>query len=216
LSKIVIELQQACLNDSIPCSSLLLKAYAIAVKLGMKDTAELFSHELNGYKDADKNKLPEYRRVLVNTEAYDAYFSRWIPVTFPANSPFNKHSVVESIAEIEKIDQSKCDSLEVRLNADAQEIIHKATNMTEPMLVHQIFAAAQATSILQKVRKVILDWSLELQSKGILGDNLEFSDVEISKAKDIPAINITINGNVSGSTIAGVLKDSISNIQTQG
>ena len=205
-------MQQACLNDSIPCSSILLKAYAIAMKLGMKDTVEIFSHELNGYKNADKNILPEYRRVLVNTEAYDAYYDRWIPVTFPSKSEFNKHSVVESITEIEKIDQTKCDTLEVRLNADAQKIIHKVTNMTEPMLVHQIFAAAQATSILQKVRKVILDWSLELQSKGILGENLEFSDVEISKAKDIPAINITINGNVSGSTIAGVLKDSISNI----
>ena len=216
MSKIVIELQQACLNDSIPCSSLLLKAYAIAMKLGMKDTAEVFSHELNGYKDADKNILPEYRRVLVNTEAYDAYYDRWIPVTFPSKSEFNKHSVVESITEIEKIDQTKCDTLEVRLNADAQKIIHKVTNMTEPMLVHQIFAAAQATSILQKVRKAILDWSLELETKGIFGENLEFSVEEISKAKDVPAINITINGNVSGSTIAGMLKDSISNIQTQG
>ena len=182
----------------------------------MKDTAEIFSHELNGYKDADQNKLPEYRRVLVNTEAYDAYYSRWIPVTFPAKSEFNKHSVVESIVEIEKIDQSNCDTLEFRLNAEAQRKIYNETNMTEPMLVHQIFAAAQVTSILQKIRKVILDWSFELQSKGILGENLEFSDVEISKAKDIPAINITINGNVSGSTIAGVLKDSISNIQMQG
>lgn len=209
-------MQQACLNESIPCSSLLLKAYAIAMKLGMKETAEIFSHELNGYKNVDKKILPEYRRVLVNTEAYDAYYDRWIPVLFPAKSEFNKHSVVESIIEIEKIDLAECDTLEVRLNADAQKIIRKATNMTEPMLVHQIFAAAQATSILQKVRKAILDWSFELESKGILGENLEFSVEEISKAKDVPAINITINGNVSGSTIAGVLKDSISNIQTQG
>lgn len=209
-------MQQACLNDAIPCSSLLLKAYAIAMKLGMNDTAEIFSHELNGYKDADKNILPEYRRVFVNTEAYDAYYDRWIPVTFPSKSEFNKHSVVESITEIEKIDQTKCDTLEVRLNADAQKIIHKVTNMTEPMLVHQIFAASQATSILQKVRKAVLDWSFELERKGILGENLEFSVEEISKAKDIPAINITINGNVSGSTIAGMLKDSISNVQTQG
>jgi hypothetical protein len=209
-------LQQACLNDSIPCSSLLLKAYAIAMKLGMKDTAEVFSHELNGYKDADKNILPEYRRVLVNTEAYDAYYDRWIPVTFPSKSKFNKHSVVESITEIEKIDQTKCDTLEVRLNADAQMIIHKVTNMTEPMLVHQIFAAAQATSILQKVRKVILDWSLELESKGILGENLEFSDAEQKKAKNMPSIQIINNGIISNSNMAAELKDSISSIQTRG
>lgn len=216
MSKIVIELQQACLNDSITCSSLLLKAYAIAMKLGMKDTAEIFSHELNGYKDVDKNVLPEYRCVLVNTEAYDAYSNQWIPIIFPPNTSFNKHFVFESIPEIEKLNQSDCDTLEVRLDTERQKIIRKATDMTEPMLVHQIFAAAQATSILQKVRKAILDWSLELESKGILGENLEFSVEEISKAKDIPAINITINGNVSGSTIAGMLKDSISNVQTQG
>ena len=209
-------MQQACLNDSIPCSSLLLKAYAIAMKLGMKDTAEIFSHELNGYKDVDKNVLPEYRCVLVNTEAYDAYSNQWIPIIFPPNTSFNKHFVFESIPEIEKLNQSDCDTLEVRLDTERQKIIRKATDMTEPMLVHQIFAAAQATSILQKVRKAILDWSLELESKGILGENLEFSVEEVSKAKDIPAINITINGNVSSSTIAGVLKDSISNIQTQG
>ena len=185
------------------------------MKLGMKDTAEVFSHELNGYKDADKNILPEYRRVLVNTEAYDAYYDRWIPVTFPSKSEFNKHSVVESITEIEKIDQTKCDTLEVRLNADAQKIIHKVTNMTEPMLVHQIFAAAQATSILQKVRKAILDWSLELESKGILGENLEFSKDEQEKAKKAPSIQIIINGNVSDSNVAGVLNDSVSSIQMQ-
>ena len=177
----------------------------------MKDTAEIFSHELNGYKDADKNKLPEYRRVLVNTEAYDAYFSRWVPVTFPANSPFNKHSVVESIAEIEKIDQSKCDSLEVRLNADAQEIIHKATNMTEPMLVHQIFAASQVTSILQKVRKAVLDWSFELERKGILGENLEFSDVEQRKAQNMSITN-NFYAPINGANLVATATNSTLNV----
>ncbi len=181
----------------------------------MKDTAEIFSHELNGYKDADKNILPEYRRVLVNTEAYDAYYDRWIPVTFPSKSEFNKHSVVESITEIEKIDQTKCDTLEVRLNADAQKIIQKATNMSEPMLVHQIFPASQITSIPSKLRKYIFDWAYKLETEGILGKNLEFTTEEQKIAKENPSVQIIINGNVFGSNVSGILNDSISKVQSQ-
>ena len=216
MAKIVIQLQQDCLNDAIPCSSLLLKAYTIAMKLGMKDTAEIFSHELNGYKDVDKKLLPEYRHILVNLEAFEPYERRWIPVIFPPNTQFNKHAVTESVAEIEKIEQSNCDTIEQRLNTKAQKIIQNVTNMQEPMLVHQIYSAASMTSILPKVRKAILDWSLALESEGILGENLEFTTEERKIAKEAPSVQININGIVFGSNVSGILNDSISKAQSQG
>ena len=177
----------------------------------MKDTAEIFSHELNGYKDVDKNVLPEYRCVLVNTEAYDAYSNQWIPIIFPPNTSFNKHFVFESIPEIEKLNQSDCDTLEVRLDTERQKIIRKATDMTEPMLVHQIFAAAQVISILQKVRKVILDWSLELESKGIFGENLEFSDVEQRKAQNMSITN-NFYAPINGANLVATATNSTLNV----
>ena len=215
MAKMVLDLQQACSNEEIPCSNLLLKAYAIAKKLGMQEIAEFLDHEINGYRNVDKKLFPEFRQVIVSTEAYDAYYGRWIPVVFPANSAFSKHSVVESIAEIEKIDQSKCDSLEVRLNADAQKIIQKATNMSEPMLVHQIFPASQITSIPSKLRKYIFDWAYKLETEGILGENLEFTTEEQKIAKENPSVQIIINGNVFGSNVSGILNDSISKVQSQ-
>jgi len=212
LAKIVIELQQACLDDQVPCSSLLRKAYAIAMKLGLQDMADFCNHEMNGYKSVDRSLVPEFRQVNVNTEAFDAYYSRWIPVSFPAHSEFSKRYVVESIAEIEKIDQSKCDTLEFRLTADAQKIIYKVTNMDEQMNVHQILSASQITSIPQKVRNCLLEWSLKLEREGILGEDLEFTSEERSKAKEIHTVNITINGDVLDSNIAGMMSESSTSV----
>lgn len=209
MSKIVIELQQDCLNDQVPCSSLLRKAYAIAVKLGMQDVAEFCKLEMNGYKEVDRSRVPNFRQVIVNTEAYDACFCRWVPVSFPANSEFSKRYVVESIAEIEKIDQSKCDTLEYRLTADAQKIVYKVTNMDEQMNVHQILSASQITSIPQKVRNSLLEWSLKLEQEGVLGENLEFTSEERQKVMHSPSVyNITINGNVTNSNVSSMMNGS--------
>ena len=87
--------------------------------------------------------------------------------------------------------------------------------MPKPLHVRQIFMAAKVTSILQIVRKLILDWALKLEKEGILGENLVFSSEEQSKVKDVPSIQIIINGNVSNSNLSGILNNSVSSVQTQ-
>lgn len=215
MAKMVLDLQQACLDEKVSCYYLLLKAYAIAEKLSIKDMAEFCTNEINGYYDIEDKLIPLYRRIHVNTEAYKETTKRWEPVSFPAGHPRSMRLVVESVSEIEKLEQSKREMLEVRLNYDDQLAIYQIIDMPKPLFVHQIFMAAQVTSILQIVRKLILDWALKLEKQGIFGEDLVFSDEEQNKVKDVPSIQIIINGNVTSSNVAGVLNDSISNIQTQ-
>ena len=47
------------------------------------------------------------------------------------------------------------------------------------------------------------------------GEEAKSGDCAYSKVKDVPSIQIIINGNVTSSNVAGMLNDSISNIQTQ-
>ncbi len=216
MAKMVLDLQQACLDDKISCYYLLLKAYAIASKLSITDMADFCTREINGYAGVERSLIPSYRRIPVNTEAYKESSKRWEPVSFPAGNPWSMHSVVGSIAEIEKIEESKEKMLHIRLNYDEQVAIYQIIDMPKPLPVRQIFMAGQVTSILHLVRKLVLDWALKLEKEGILGENLTFSSDEQNRVKNIPSIQIIINGNVSNSNIAGELKDSISNIQTQG
>ena len=208
----VLDLQQACLDEKISCYYLLLKAYAIAEKLSIKDMAEFCTHEINGYFDIENKLIPLYRHIHVNTEAYKETSKRWEPVSFPAGHPRSMRYVVESIPEIERLEQSKQEMLEVRLNYDDQLAIYQIIDMPKPLFVHQIFMAAQVTSILQIVRKLVLDWALKLEKEGILGENLTFSSEEQNKVKDVPSIQIIINGNVSNSNIAGNMMNSSATI----
>ena len=198
MAKMVLDLQQACLDEKVSCYYLLLKAYAIAEKLSIKDMAEFCTNEINGYYDIENKLIPLYRRIPVNTEAYKESSKRWEPVSFPAGHPRSMRFVVESIPEIEKLEQSKQEMLEVRLNYDDQLAIFQIIDMPKPLFVHQIFMAAQVTSILKIVRKLVLDWALKLEKQGILGEGLIFSDEEQSKVKDVPSIQIIQNWNMNG------------------
>ncbi len=216
MSKIVIELQKKCLDTTIPCSNLLMQAYAIASKLSINNMIEFFTHEMEGYKDIDVDFFPQYRQVIVCTEALDPFYNSWKPITFPSNAPMNKHYVAESIAEIESFGPANAQTLEIRPNAEMQKIIRSASNTPESMQIHQIFSASQFTAIPQKVRKLILDWALNLEKEGILGENLVFSSEEQKIAKENPSVQIIINGDVFGSNVSGILKDSIAKVQSQG
>ncbi|OWV19272.1 hypothetical protein [Fibrobacter sp. UWB3] len=215
MAKMVLDLQQACLDEKVSCYYLLLRAYAIAEKLSIKDMAEFCSNEMTGYKSDDTTQLPLYRQIIIYTEAFDVNLQRWVPISLSSENPINKRNVIEPITEIEKLSLSKTETLEIRPTAEVQQIIFETTNMPKAMDIHHIVSIAQLASIPQIVRKLVLDWALKLEKEGILGDNLKFSSEEQSKVKDIPSIQIIINGNVSNSNLAGVLNDSISSIQTQ-
>lgn len=215
MAKMVLDLQQACLDEKVSCYYLLLKAYAIAEKLSIKDMAEFCSNEMTGYKSDDTTQLPLYRQIIIYTEAFDVNFQRWFPISLSSENPINKRNVIEPITEIEKLSLSKTETLEIRPTAEVRQIIFETTNMPKAMDIHHIVSIAQLASIPQIVRKLVLDWALKLEKEGILGDNLKFSSEEQSKVKDIPSIQIIINGNVTSSNVAGMLNDSISSIQTQ-
>ena len=70
----------------------------------------------------------------------------------------------------------------------------------------------QIYSIIERVRNIILEWSITLEENGILGEGLQFSDKEKEIANNTPIINHYINnfwGDVSRTQIQQDTKESI-------
>lgn len=66
----------------------------------------------------------------------------------------------------------------------------------------------QLFGIIDSVRTQILDWSLKLEQKGILGDNMTFDENEIQNAQ-----GITIN-NFIGSVANAPIQQGLTNTMT--
>ena len=83
-------------------------------------------------------------------------------------------------------------------------IIEEAGVPTEPMLVIQ---RANVIGVLDAVRNTILEWALELEKKGVLGDGLRFSG---SDRENATAANYVITNNIGsmhGSSIQQAGRD---------
>lgn len=215
MSKIVIDLQRDCMDLSIPCDQLLLKAYTIAFKLGISSMVDFCSKELYGYKDVKREDVPAYRKGVLGLEGVDGYKNAF-PIILRQDSEFTALKISQSITEIESMELSNGSILYSNVSAEESYFIRKKIQIDSDVLIRKVIPAYLFKAVLTKVRKIILEWALELEKNGIYGEQLVFSDEEQKKGNDIPSIQIIINGNVSNSNIAGKFKDSISNIQTQG
>ncbi len=213
MSKNVLDLQNDCLNNAIPCSQLLLKAYAIARKLHIEKMADFCKKEMDGYQ-SNPDTVPIYRKICIDLQVNNG--RQWKSVVVPNNSYISSHNVWESIKELEILCSEKKAAFQVKLTTEQIDILRKIFNRTNIYEGVKIVSTYQFEGVIYKIRRIILEWALKLGEDGIWGENLEFSKDEQEKAKNIPSIQIIINGNVSSSNIAGEFNDSISNIQTQG
>lgn len=214
MSKIVIDLQRDCMDLSIPCDQLLLKAYAIAFKLDISSMVDFCSKELYGYTEAQYKDIPIYRKGIMEFEGVDGY-QRSFPIILRQNSKLTDFIISHSITEIEAMNLSKDGELYSNASVEENFLIRKKVNIDSNIFIRKRIPVYTFKAVLIKVRKMILEWALELEKNGIYGEELEFSNDEQTKVKNVPSIQIIINGNVSNSNLAGILKDSISNIQMQ-
>ena len=212
MSKFVIELQKLCLDSEVACSDILQRAYFLAKKLEIKDLESYFVLEMQGYSDFSE-KIPRY--MYVNVEyRFEIPSYGWRPFVIKRGIGFDNllcRPIESSIIELEKLSEYGDSHLSFPIPGEVQKLLNKQAKT--PVLVHicGFFEKAALTKIFQEVRKVILDWTLELEKKGILGEEYMFTEKEKESAKEISNVNITINGNISDSNVIGALQNSTVN-----
>jgi hypothetical protein len=208
---IVLEIQKLATEKNEDISDLLRKALLVASKLKLSDFRKWVQNELNGYR---KDPVPDYRKIKATIRLKNPYHGL-IPVVF------STREIAELFCDIEIRDPvGNLVSILTKQIGKMSDPIYPLTPEQENFLINQqgglglppirtVSSSAIAT-IIDSARTQILEWSLKLEEKGILGKGMTFSDDEKEIAVSNPAINIAnfqgILGNVTNSNITQDLK----------
>jgi hypothetical protein len=196
---IVLELQREALDKSVHISDLLRKALLVAKKLKIVDLESWILSELNGYTDA--SMIPDYRWVSGEIKSFNPYNGMWLPIMFhesqsEMHNALTKRQCGQAIAEIESlISTTKDGQLCMQYSSEVQAKFIESLDLDSPPVL--IVPESRLHGIIDTVRTMILDWALKLEEKGIIGDNLSFSDEDRKAASHI-VFNI---GSMSNSQI---------------
>jgi len=211
MAKLVEELQYECLNNSIPCSQLLLKAYAIARKLNNVEMTDFCKNEIDGYQD-NSERIPSFRIIEIALWALKGI--KWTSVIVPCNSYLSRHDVTQSIRELEILCSQKKDHFSVKLSAEQVDILRKACRDPYISDGQKRVAAYKFEGIISKVRKNILDWVLKLNDNCVLEEDTNFESNGNDNTPSTTVINI--NGTINGANIAGNMMNSSATINNNG
>jgi hypothetical protein len=199
-SSIVIELQQLATDSNQNIGDLLRKALLVATKLNLHEFKEWTQKELSGYRSGDE--IPPYRdcyaRVMIQSH------QGLIPIVFP-------NTEIEKTVSHRPIYDSIGSLCSILNNAGLEDIIFfqmppeirtGLAQFLDPRIqqlpIYWVLYRNQIASIFDDVRNAVLDWALKLESEGILGNGLAFSEDEKRKASSSTVFQHVENLNFQG------------------
>lgn len=203
---LVIDLQKSALDKDISTLTLLRKAFVVAKKLRIQEFEKWINCELNGYDNNEE--IPKYREVLGEIKGLNPY-KGWIPVLIEDRELEEKicsKSVGEAISKLEYLMDNNENSLCITFQGDFEKKIGELVGV--PTKYNLFVDKSQFKGILEAVTTIILNWALELEADGILGEELIFTSQEREIAVER---NYTVNnfyGNISDSQIQQNTRDS--------
>lgn len=189
MSSAVIEIQRDALDRSVPVTDLLRKALVVARKLEIDDLQKWVERELNGYPKSPD--VPEYRMVTGNVKGWNP-FHGWIPVVFESPEEADaasRRAIGQSAAELESILERNDPEgqLHIPLPHRAQRALSESMGFDTNFSL--FVSPAAIVRALDAIRNALLNWSLQLEADGILGEGLTFSEKE-KKAASEKAYNV--------------------------
>lgn len=185
------QLQADALNPNYPVSDLLRKVKVVAVKLGLPGVEDWVSSELNGYDGL----VPEYRQLMGVPKALEPRSGRWISIVLPGEVMDNI-STMPFRASLAATEDLLSASSPFFVIAFTPQLVAALCDLTRTQVGTMGLHVPRNTyaALLDTVRTLILDWALELEKRGIMGEGVSFNDQERRRA---PAVPIMI-GSVSG------------------
>lgn len=191
MSSLVLELQRDALDRNIHITDLLRKALLVSRKLKIKDIEEWLGGELNGY---DQTIIPDYRQVSGELKVFNP-FNGWNPVMLPDKKWQDLlclRKLEISISQIENlVENSKGGIFLIKFSADQAGVVMELIGrQLEPALHASLH---QLVLIIDSVKTKIMEFALDLESRGILGEGMTFSKQEQKLAESITYNTINIH-----------------------
>ena len=181
MASLVQELEQDAYDKGASLSNMLRKAKAVAVKLQLKQPMQWVEAELNGYGTSE---VPDYRKLSGKARTRNPYHG-WQPLMFgdaEIERMVCEHPIPNSVSEIEHLLETP-GAPSVALSGRQAEMLCGMAQM--PILpISVFFSPGSFVSILDAVRNKVLDWSLQLQADGIMGEGMSFRPEEKAMASN--------------------------------
>lgn len=197
MGSIVLELQNEIVSSNCDVVNILRKAHLIASKLKLADFDQWIQHELNGYPD--RESCPEYRKVCGSLKAFNPYHG-WISTLMQDNElekMICERKLTDSISEVISLCQSSENVLISEFSGEQFAFFNKMFNSPLPMKYALHIPTTAVKDIEEKVKNTILEWTLKLESEGIVGENMVFSETEKESAVHMPQTVNNYYGNTS-------------------
>lgn len=189
---LIEELQGAICNGSEPLIQMLRKTKLIAAKLALKDIERWTDFELKGYANA--NAVPEYRVATICAIQIYNPMRGW---GFAGNIQ-ESIKCPQPISEIEDLSKSEWSNLPLPTHANYPVSGGFGSNLPQRLVI----SGSEFKRIIQAVTDKLLEWTIELEKRGIKGHGMSFNEKEKQSASTI-VFNIGTNhgmvGNISES-----------------
>jgi hypothetical protein len=199
MSSLVLEFQQDLIKSGKSTTELLRTAKLIAAKLNLTDISDWVTAELSGF--GESATLPPYRRIVGGQLQVRNPIRGWLP----AGMLKINFVIRQSMAEVEELTKGEMVTMPLPHdeNYPLTSDLGMVGNMNDwPQRI--LIPTLRMKTIASTVRDRLLDWSSELESRGITGENMTFAAAE-QKSAHSQTFNIQhftgVLGNVSNSTV---------------
>lgn len=197
MAGLVLELQAACIDSSRSITDVLRMASMIAIKLNVPEAKEWLDRELNGYGEKDGGLLPPYRITRGQVKALNPHHGL-VPALFEnpeVENLINDVYIPDSVERLLELMKGEGElSYRFEPHIEAHLIQQQGYAAMRP---YKVIGTSHVAGVINSIRNRVLDWALELETNGIIGENMSFNNDEKAKAADVHVNNI-IQGNVQG------------------
>lgn len=195
--KAITALQKLVLDPQSNLTDILRNALLISQKLGLDDFKSWCELELKGYEDIDDSNIPEYRCIYGSFHVLDVRNRRRQYVGDQAVGQIIK----EGIIFFQETLVSDQDFFDFRFPDDKNAFLKNAFGLnSNNYIFYSKVNKISIKKVLEIIRTKVLEFSIQLDKEGILGEDWEFT-IEEKKM----AINITnfqgILGDVKHSSV---------------
>lgn len=181
---LILELQADALDGSVRVSDLLRKALVISKKLGINEIEQWITNELNGYPN--REGIPDYREICGAIKVWNPYHG-WQPLNFgdaKMGEDLSKSKIGQPVGELDALNEKGVNgNMHIPFSQHVTNSLMKAMSVPLQPTLHVPHTAV--IGILDAVRNNILQWALELEQKGVIGEGMSFSKEEKSAASQV-------------------------------
>jgi len=177
-------------------------AKVIATKLNQPEALLWIDKELNGYHDSVTKDLPSYRKIHGVPQALNPYRG-WQSLVFENGTEAEFLSTVpigQAIGPLEELLRSGPDgTYTFAYPPELKSKVVKALSLPADVRVNVGYSSLW--NVIEQVRNLVLNWSLELEKAGVVGVDMTFTEKERSEANAITQQfiiqNVGVLGNVT-------------------